>query len=176
MAKDDQLVVVDRRIALLKSISNPAYICITSKDPILTALRLFKDLQNWSKFDSPSAREYETIARSVARFSSELMGRNISHNTLQIHLMKLANDKHSNVSDETNTTREVDIILKRKEGWVYSGKTTYPRLTMAMIYENKDFVGNIHVQQVYTRFASSFVRDCKRSLVMFTGLGKFVVW
>ncbi|XP_065202077.1 short transient receptor potential channel 4-like [Planococcus citri] len=50
--------------------------------------------------------------------------------------------------DQTNNTREVDIILKRREGWVYSGKTRYPRLTMAMIYENKEFIGNIHVQQV----------------------------
>lgn len=76
-AQEDQLEVVDKRIAIFKSICNPAFISLTSKDPILTSLRLFKDLKNWSKSDSASAKEYNIIGDNVARFSSELMGENV---------------------------------------------------------------------------------------------------
>ncbi|CAH1777259.1 unnamed protein product [Owenia fusiformis] len=121
------LEVSKLRIDAYKALASPAYICLTSEDPILTAFQLAHEFDKLF-IDEPIFRQqYQDLSKQCREFATELL-------------------------DESRTSEEIYYILTRKEGAekinIGSKTMQFSRLQMAIDYGMKEFVTHPHCQQV----------------------------
>nr|XP_024215388.1 short transient receptor potential channel 3-like isoform X2 [Halyomorpha halys] len=109
-----------------QALSNPAYICQTSPDPLLIAFKLSKELLTCGHVDTIYMRQYEALAESLRTFAVEIIA-------------------------ECRTLEEVETILSESKDSNLKGNWTYPRLVLAMDYKQKEFIAHPNVQQVLER-------------------------
>lgn len=119
---DNGLGTVELKLSVFRALTNPAYITLTSDDPILTAFQLSKILRDHGNVDRIFKSDYESLNLEVRMFS--------------VHLIGLC-----------RSSLEVESILTRKEGCNFFGSFPYHRLVMAMDLKQKEFVAHAYVQQ-----------------------------
>lgn len=119
---DDLLHAQTRKLNLYRAISNPAYICHTSDDPILTTFELSHELMICSKVFPEFRMAYVELSEQASKFVVELIG-------------------------YCRSTHEVELVLKQTRG-ASMPHFIFPRLILAMDYKQKAFVASPNVQQV----------------------------
>ncbi|XP_044267213.1 short transient receptor potential channel 4-like isoform X1 [Tribolium madens] len=123
LERDDLLHAEHLRLNLYKSVCNPAYICHSSRDPILTSFQLSAELRQCSFLVPEFRNNYLELATEVSNFAVEL----------------IAGCRNSG---------EVETILKQKAGIQNASIFMYPRLVLAMDYKQKFFVAHAHIQHI----------------------------
>ncbi|XP_042218970.1 transient receptor potential protein-like isoform X1 [Homarus americanus] len=126
---EDSLRHSHSRINAYKALSSPSLICLSSKDPLLTAFTLSEDLNNLASMENEFMDEYTSLREKVQEFSMALV-------------------------DETRTTTELEIILNYDpEGEPYRrGDFMHlARLKEAVSNNQKSFVAHANVQQLLGR-------------------------
>ncbi|CAH1986545.1 unnamed protein product [Acanthoscelides obtectus] len=119
---DDLLHAESLKLNLYRAVSNPAYICYSTHDPILAAFYLSKELQQCS-FLVPEFRiAYMELAADVSDFAVDLIAC-------------------------CRSTNEMELILMRGAG-IYTHTFTFPRLVLAMDCKQKKFVAHPNTQQI----------------------------
>lgn len=117
------LGAAELKLSVFRALTNPAYITLTSEDPILTAFQLSKTLWDHGNVDRIFKSDYESLDLQTRMFAVQLIGL-------------------------CRTSVEVESILMRKEGCNCFGSFPYHRLVMAMDLKQKEFVAHAYVQQI----------------------------
>ncbi|KAB0797819.1 hypothetical protein PPYR_08812 [Photinus pyralis] len=120
---DDLLHAETYRLNLYRAVTNPAYICHSSADPILTAFQLSYELRRCAKLVIEFRAAYDELAEDVSMFAVDLIGC-------------------------CRSTEEMELILRQRNGMVYAGQYCFPRLVLAIDYKQKAFVAHSNVQQI----------------------------
>lgn len=110
------------KLSVFRALSNPAYISLTSEDPIHTAFQLSKVLRQHGNVDRIFKSDYESLDMQTRMFP--------------VHLVGLC-----------RSSVEMEQLLTRKEGCTFFGSFPYHRLVMAMDLKQKEFVAHAYVQQ-----------------------------
>lgn len=74
MANQDPLNTAAGKLEIYKAISNPAYICHTSDDPILTVFHLVRELKELAGMYMIFHKQYEELAETTEIFAVDLIG------------------------------------------------------------------------------------------------------
>lgn len=119
---NDGLGAADLKYATFQALTNPVYILLTSKDPVLTVFELSRDLREHGRMDLIFKAEYETMDLNTRVFA--------------VRLMTLCRD-----------TYEVETLLTRRAGCSFFGHFPYYRLVLAVDLKQKEFVAHAYVQQ-----------------------------
>ncbi|XP_071543078.1 transient-receptor-potential-like protein [Panulirus ornatus] len=126
---EDSLRHSHARINAYRALSSPSLICLSSKDPFLTAFTLSEDLRNLAIMENEFRDEYTALRKQVQEYSMALV-------------------------DETRTTTELEIILNYDpEGEPYKRGDFmhFVRLKEAVTNNQKSFVAHANVQQLLAR-------------------------
>ncbi|CAF1011617.1 unnamed protein product [Adineta ricciae] len=126
--KEDSLRHSRSRINAYKALSSPCYISLSSRDPIMTAFDLNRELKRLSRIENEFKQEYEQLAQQCQDYSAALLA-------------------------ETRSSKELEIILNydAENPPVLSETTekmTLARLKLAIRYKQKKFVSHSHCQQL----------------------------
>lgn len=111
------------RLNLYRAITNPAYICHSTRDPILTAFQLSHELRKCAMIVVEFRAAYNELADDISTFAVELIGC-------------------------CRSTEEMELILRQKAGLLCSGQYIFPRLVLAIDYKQKEFVAHPNTQQI----------------------------
>ncbi|GJQ70227.1 hypothetical protein Trydic_g22680 [Trypoxylus dichotomus] len=120
---DDLLHAETLRLNLYRAVTNPAYICHSTHDPILTAFELSRELLLCSRMVPEFKAAYLELSREISNFAVELIGC-------------------------CRNTEEMDLILKQRGGLNIPSHFIYPRLLLALDYKQKQFVAHPNTQQM----------------------------
>ncbi|CAF0825592.1 unnamed protein product [Rotaria sp. Silwood1] len=126
--KEDSLRHSRSRINAYKALSSPCYISLSSRDPIMTAFDLNRELKRLSRIENEFKQEYEELAQQCQDYSASLLAETRSSKELEIIL---------NYDSENPP-----VISETKE------KMTLARLKLAIRYKQKKFVSHSHCQQL----------------------------
>ncbi|PSN56603.1 Short transient receptor potential channel 5 [Blattella germanica] len=118
---DDGLKTANCHFSIYRAISNPAYICQTSADPILTAFQLHRTLLACTSTIIQLRGAYFQLSEEVKTFAVELMGKD---------------------------SAEVEDLLSQWDGCDNAGQVKFPRLMMAIDYNQREFVAHPNTQEV----------------------------
>ncbi|CAF0722199.1 unnamed protein product [Adineta ricciae] len=126
--KEDSLRHSRSRINAYKALSSPCYISLSSRDPIMTAFDLNRELKRLSRIENEFKQEYEQLAQQCQEYSAALLA-------------------------ETRSSKELEIILNydSENPPVLSEtpeKMHLSRLKLAIRYKQKKFVSHSHCQQL----------------------------
>ncbi|XP_060517765.1 short transient receptor potential channel 4-like [Cylas formicarius] len=122
LERDDLLHAESLRLNLYRAVSNPAYICHSTHDPILAAFQLSEELKECSKLVPEFRVAYSELSNEISNFAVDLIAC-------------------------CRSTCEMELILKQHAGtesYIYS----LPRLALAMDYKQKTFVAHPNTQQI----------------------------
>ncbi|XP_065162715.1 short transient receptor potential channel 4-like [Atheta coriaria] len=119
---DDLLHGETLRLNLYRAITNPAYICHSTHDPIATAFELSSELNQCAMMVPEFRNCYRELANEISAFAVELIAC-------------------------CRSTEEMDLILRQKTGDTSPG-LLFPRLVMAINYKQKAFVAHPNTQQM----------------------------
>ncbi|XP_064099738.1 transient receptor potential protein-like [Macrobrachium nipponense] len=117
------------RINAYKALASPSLICLSSKDPFITAFSLSEDLKKLSTLENEFTEQYTALRKQVQEFTMALV-------------------------DETRTSTELEIILNYDpEGEPYKqGQFMhFTQLKEAVDSNQKQFVAHANVQQLLGR-------------------------
>ncbi|KAK9729940.1 Ankyrin repeats (3 copies) [Popillia japonica] len=120
---DDLLHGETLRLNLYRAVTNPAYICHATHDPILSAFELSRELLLCSKMVPEFKAAYLELSQEISNFAVEIIA-------------------------GCRSTEEMDLILKQQGGLNIPGHLIYPRLLLAMDYKQKQFVAHPNTQQM----------------------------
>ncbi|XP_068231132.1 transient receptor potential protein-like [Palaemon carinicauda] len=123
---DDSLRHSLARINAYKALSSPSLICLSSKDPFVTAFNLSEDLKKLSSMENEFKEQYTSLRKQVQDFTMALV-------------------------DETRTSLELEIVLNYDpEGEPYKpGQFMhFTQLKEAVDSNQKQFVAHANVQQL----------------------------
>ncbi|CAF0894620.1 unnamed protein product [Rotaria sordida] len=126
--KEDSLRHSRSRINAYKALSSPCYISLSSRDPIMTAFDLNRELKRLSRIENEFKQEYEQLAQQCQEYSAALLAETRSSKELEIIL---------NYDSENPP-----VVSETKE------KMTLARLKLAIRYKQKKFVSHSHCQQL----------------------------
>ena len=115
--KEDSLRHSRSRINAYKALSSPCYISLSSRDPIMTAFDLNRELKRLSRIENEFKQEYEQLAQQCQDYSAALLA-------------------------ETRSSKELEIILNYDSEnppvlTETSEKMTLARLKLAIRYKQK---------------------------------------
>ena len=116
--KEDGLRHSRSRINAYKALSSPCYISLSSRDPIMTAFDLNRELKRLSRIENEFKQEYEQLAQQCQDYSAALLAETRSSKELEIIL----NYDSENPPVLSETTTE---------------KMTLARLKLAIRYKQK---------------------------------------
>ena len=84
--KEDSLRHSRSRINAYKALSSPCYISLSSRDPIMTAFDLNRELKRLSRIENEFKQEYEQLAQQCQDYSAALLAETRSSKELEIIL------------------------------------------------------------------------------------------
>ncbi|XP_077984510.1 transient-receptor-potential-like protein [Glandiceps talaboti] len=121
------------RINTYKSLASPAWISLTSSDPILSAFKLSWELEHLAMRENEFKDVYQQLSEQCKTYAVDLL-------------------------DQCRSSEEVIAVLNRDsdpedeyaEDDVMAGKITLSRLKLALKYEQRQFVAHAHTQQLLT--------------------------
>ncbi|KAK9888542.1 hypothetical protein WA026_000789 [Henosepilachna vigintioctopunctata] len=122
LEKDDLLHAETLRLSLYKAITNPAFICHSTNDPILTAFQLCAELRVCAWLVVEFRDQYQELADAISNFAVELIAC-------------------------CRSTTEMEIILTQTGG-LPPNNYQFPRLVLAMDLKQKAFVAHPNTQQL----------------------------
>ncbi|XP_023238515.1 transient-receptor-potential-like protein isoform X1 [Centruroides sculpturatus] len=121
-----------RRIHTYRALASPAWMSLTSEDPILTAFRLSWELEHLAQRENEFKEIYLELSNQCKKYSCDLL-------------------------DLCRSTEEVIAVLNKKtdsdsedENEEDPEKLTLSRLKLALKYEQKQFVAHPNCQQLLT--------------------------
>ncbi|XP_066257791.1 short transient receptor potential channel 4-like [Euwallacea similis] len=122
LERDDLLYVESLKLNLYRAVSNPAYICHSTYDPILAAFQFAKELKECSDIVPEFRIAYAELSKEISSFAVDLIAC-------------------------CRSTSEMELILKQTLGMT-SRIYSLPRLVLAMAYKQKTFVAHPNTQQI----------------------------
>lgn len=122
LERDDLLHAESLRLNLYRAVSNPAYICHSTHDPILVAFQLANELKECSSIVPEFRVAYAELSVEISNFAVDLIAC-------------------------CRSTSEMELILKQAAG-MSSRIYSLPRLALAMDYKQKTFVAHPNTQQI----------------------------
>ncbi|KAI3413578.1 bifunctional tryptophan synthase trp1 [Globodera pallida] len=120
-----------KRISTYRALASPAWISLTSSDPILSAFKLSRELQKRAKVEDEFKDQYLQFAEQCKQYACDLLSQCRSTEEVMAVL-----NKEDNFCNE-----EVDLS---------AAKCSLARLKLAIKYEQKTFVAHPHCQQLLT--------------------------
>ncbi|XP_019647218.1 PREDICTED: transient-receptor-potential-like protein [Branchiostoma belcheri] len=126
--KADSLRYSLHRISTYRALASPAWISLTSTDPILTAFRLSWELFNLAQLENEFKEPYLELVEECRTYAVQLL-------------------------DQCRSSEEVIAVLNQEEGAQDDEdeeKLSLNRLKLALKYEQKQFVSHPHCQQLLT--------------------------
>ncbi|BFZ24110.1 hypothetical protein BsWGS_27149 [Bradybaena similaris] len=123
------------RINTYKALASPAWISLTSPDPILTAFRLSWELARLALRENEFKDSYIQLSEQCKKYACELMEQCRSSDEVIAVLNKTCEEDSED--EEDTSSRDPD-------------KMTLSRLKLAIKYEQKQFVAHPHCQQLLT--------------------------
>ncbi|KAJ8940174.1 hypothetical protein NQ318_019383 [Aromia moschata] len=120
---DDLLHAESLKLNLYRAVSNPAYICYSTHDPILAAFHLSQELKECSFLIAEFRQAYAELSTEISNFAVELIAC-------------------------CRSTNEMELILSQSAGMRSSKIYIFPRLVLAMEYKQKTFVAHPNTQQI----------------------------
>ncbi|XP_030757122.1 short transient receptor potential channel 5-like isoform X2 [Sitophilus oryzae] len=122
LERDDLLHAESLRLNLYRAVTNPAYICHSTHDPILIAFQLSEELKECSMLVPEFRVAYAELSSEISTFAVDLIAC-------------------------CRSTSEMELILKQSSG-TSSRIYSLPRLALAMDYKQKTFVAHPNTQQI----------------------------
>ncbi len=135
--KEDSLRHSRSRINAYKALSSPCYISLSSRDPIMTAFDLNRELKRLSRIENEFKQEYEQLADQCQDYSAALLAETRSSKELEIIL---------NYDSENPP-----VLVETTE------KMTLARLKLAIRYKQKkvkDYSKKTKVYLIFYKFVS----------------------
>ncbi|XP_057378042.1 transient receptor potential protein-like [Daphnia carinata] len=126
-SKADSLRHSRSRINAYRALASPSLIALSSKDPILTAFELSKELSRMSIIESEFTVDYKQLEQQCQKFATSLL----DHVRSSYELETLLNYSHDS-----------------EDVWEPGERQTLDRLELAIKYTQKDFVAHANVQQL----------------------------
>lgn len=123
LENDDLLHSETHRLNLYRAVANPAYVCHSTHDPILSAFLLSTELRQSASMVPEFRAAYNELAAEVSTFAVELVGC-------------------------CRSTEEVEILLSQRNGLDAAHTFRFPRLQLAIDCKQKEFVAHPNTQQV----------------------------
>ncbi|XP_050416654.1 transient-receptor-potential-like protein [Patella vulgata] len=120
------------RINTYRALASPAWISLTSPDPVLAAFKLSWELEKLALRENEFKDSYLQLGHQVKKYACDLLGQCRSSEEV-IAVLNKTND--SDAEDE-----------EEQDG----DKLTLSRLKLALKYEQKQFVAHPHCQQLLT--------------------------
>ncbi|XP_054708929.1 transient-receptor-potential-like protein [Uloborus diversus] len=119
-----------RRIHTYRALASPAWMSLTSEDPILTAFKLSWELEHLAMQENEFKEIYVELSNQCKKYSCDLL-------------------------DLCRSTEEVIAVLNKKTDSSFQedqdpDKLTLSRLKLALKYEQKQFVAHPNCQQLLT--------------------------
>ncbi|KAL4234378.1 hypothetical protein ACF0H5_006025 [Mactra antiquata] len=124
--KFDQLRSAKYRLNAYRGMSSEAYISLSSKDPILTAFQLSKELKNLSTLEKYFKQEYRELSNQLSEYVVKLL-------------------------DRVRTQDELELVLNKAGKPNEEKYSTLARLRLALQYGEKKFVAHPSCQQRLAR-------------------------
>ncbi|KAK6741924.1 hypothetical protein RB195_009665 [Necator americanus] len=128
---NDSLQYSLKRINTYRALASPAWMSLTSPDPILSAFKLSWELQQLAVVEHEFKETYLQLAEQCKQFACDLMSQCRSSEEVIAVLNKECNPHDENVD-------------------VWASKLSLSRLKLAIKYEQKAFVSHPHCQQLLT--------------------------
>ncbi|KAL5021904.1 hypothetical protein ScPMuIL_001059, partial [Solemya velum] len=147
----DQLRLAKTRLNAYRGLSSGAYISLSSKDPILTAFELARELRHVSKVEKYYKNEYLALADQLSTYVVKLLDKLRGHDELEILLNKTGRDS------------EVETY------------ELLSRLKLAITYNEKKFVAHPSCQQKLVSIWYSDLRTLERANWFFRSLIVFSI-
>lgn len=122
-AEDDMLHDESLRLNLYRAVSNPAYICHATNDPIYTAFQLSTELMKCSYLCPQFRTAYFELSQEISNFAVDLIA-------------------------TCRSTEEMELVLRQPLGLDATIYYLYPRLILAMQWKQKEFVAHPNTQQL----------------------------
>lgn len=85
-SREDSLRHSRSRINAYKALASPSYISLSSRDPIMTAFDLNRELKRLSRIENEFKQEYEQLAQQCQDYSAALLAETRSSKELEIIL------------------------------------------------------------------------------------------
>ncbi|KAL3090206.1 hypothetical protein niasHS_006658 [Heterodera schachtii] len=120
-----------KRINTYRALASPAWISLTSSDPILSAFKLSRELQKRAKVEDEFKDQYLQLAEQCKQYACDLLS-------------------------QCRSTEEVMAVLNKEDNFcneevdLNAAKCSLARLKLAIKYEQKTFVAHPHCQQLLT--------------------------
>ncbi|KHN74212.1 Transient-receptor-potential-like protein [Toxocara canis] len=120
-----------KRINTYMALASPAWMSLTSPDPILSAFKLSWELQKLAKIEHEFMDRYIQLSEQCTQFACDLL-------------------------EQCRSTEEVIAVLNKEQSahdenvGVWASKLSLSRLKLAIKYEQKRFVSHPHCQQLLT--------------------------
>nr|CFW94249.1 Eka-Trp1 protein [Euperipatoides kanangrensis] len=131
------------RIHTYRALASPAWISLTSADPILTAFKLSWELERLAMRENEFKDTYIELAMSCKKYACDLLDQCRSSEEV-IAVLNKKNDSDSEDDDEDDEDDSSDG--ERGEDRIL----TLARLKLALKYEQKQFVAHPNCQQLLT--------------------------
>ncbi|KIH58529.1 transient receptor ion channel II, partial [Ancylostoma duodenale] len=128
---NDSLQYSLKRINTYRALASPAWMSLTSPDPILSAFKLSWELQQLAVVEHEFKETYLQLAEQCKQFACDLISQCRSSEEVIAVLNKDCNAHDENVD-------------------VWASKLSLSRLKLAIKYEQKAFVSHPHCQQLLT--------------------------
>ncbi|VVC38723.1 Transient receptor ion channel domain,Ankyrin repeat-containing domain,Ankyrin repeat [Cinara cedri] len=116
------LGATELKLSVFRALTDPTYISLTSKDPILTAFQLSNRLRKHGNVDHVFKSDYKSLDFQTRMFAVRMIGL-------------------------CRSSTEVELVLTQQEGCNIFGSFPYHRLVMAVDLKQKEFVAHAYVQQ-----------------------------
>ncbi|CAI5445881.1 unnamed protein product [Caenorhabditis angaria] len=128
---NDSLQYSLKRINTFRALASPAWMSLTSPDPILSAFKLSWDLQRLAFEEHEFKETYLQLSEQCKQFACDLLSQCRSSEEVIAILNKDGNANDDNID-------------------VWASKLSLSRLKLAIKYEQKAFVSHPHCQQLLT--------------------------
>ncbi|KDR22809.1 Transient receptor potential protein, partial [Zootermopsis nevadensis] len=126
-SETDSLRHSQSRINAYRALTSPSFISLSSRDPLLTAFELSREIRRLSRMENEFRDEYNAMRSQCQEFATALL-------------------------DHIRTSLELEVILNHnpdgEEHWDPGERQTLERLKLAIKYKQKQFVAHPNVQQL----------------------------
>ncbi|XP_078684819.1 transient-receptor-potential-like protein isoform X1 [Branchiostoma floridae x Branchiostoma belcheri] len=138
--KADSLRYSLHRISTYRALASPAWISLTSTDPILTAFRLSWELFNLAQLENEFKEPYLELVEECRTYAVQLLDQCRSSEEVIAVLNQACEDDDSDEEEEEDGAQDDED----------EEKLSLNRLKLALKYEQKQFVSHPHCQQLLT--------------------------
>ncbi|XP_033109678.1 short transient receptor potential channel 3-like [Anneissia japonica] len=129
----DPLKYSKARMHAFKALASPAWMSLTSSDPILTAFVLSNELMEYAIIEKEFKNQYRDLSKQCKKYASDLLEMCQSTEDVET-LLKMDGTTLENVTDD-NESKE-------------TGTLDLGRVKQAIIYQQKAFVAHPHCQHL----------------------------